>query len=260
MQRLSLSTTKKLNNGIEIPILGLGVWQMARGQETEEAVRRALEVGYRHIDTAKLYRNEESVGKAVLESPLPREDVFITTKLWSTDAFDVEGAFATSLQKLGLGYVDLYLIHWPVPLFGNRVWKQLERLYDQKLVRAIGVSNYNVSQLKELLAFANVPPAVNQVEFNAFNHYREMLDYCTAHQIALEAYSPLTRGTQLDDERLVKIGMHYGKNPAHVLLRWVIEKGAIAIPKSSNAQRIGENADIFDFELTKEDTFTLDNL
>jgi diketogulonate reductase-like aldo/keto reductase len=197
---LTLDARKKLNNGSEIPILGLGVWQMAQGVETESAVTWALTSGYRHIDTATLYRNEESVGEAIKRSGIPREEVFLATKLWPTDAFDVEAAFEASMQKLDLGYIDLYLIHWPVPLLGGRTWKKMEELYDQKLARAIGVSNYSISQIEELLRGANTPPTINQIEMNPFAYERDLIEFCEKNDIAVEAYSPLTRGVRLDDE------------------------------------------------------------
>lgn len=257
---ITRQTRIKLNNGSEIPLLGLGVWQMAKGQETEQAVDWALKSGYRHIDTAKLYRNEESVGKAVKDSAIPREEIFITTKLWPTDAFDVDSAFETSLQKLGLEYIDLYLVHWPVPLLGSRTWKRLEALYDQKLARAIGVSNYSQSQLQELLRDANVPPVVNQIEFNPFAYEKDLLVYCQSNDIAVEAYSPLTRGVRLDDDTMGKIAMQHTKTPAQVMLRWALQKNVIIIPKSSNKDRIQENADVFDFELSEEEIRRIDSL
>jgi diketogulonate reductase-like aldo/keto reductase len=258
--KLSPTTRTPLNSGGTIPVLGLGVWQMARGTETEQAVDWALKEGYRHIDTAKLYRNEESVGKAVLDSGIPRADIFITTKLWPTDAFDVETAFEASLKKLGTGYIDLYLVHWPVPLLGSRVWKRLEALYDQKLARAIGVSNYTQSQIEELLQDANVPPAVNQIEFNPFAYERDLVEYCQEKGIVIEAYSPLTRGVRLDDETVAKIAMQHAKTPAQVMLRWALQKNVIIIPKSSNKERIKENSDVFDFELSEEEMRRIDSL
>ena len=257
---ITRQTKTKLNNGVEIPVLGLGVWQMAKGAETEQAVDWALKAGYRHIDTAKLYRNEESVGKAVLESSIPRKEVFITTKLWATDAFDVDSAFETSLQKLGTPYIDLYLIHWPVPLLGSRTWKRLEALYDQKLVRAIGVSNYSIPQIEELLRDAHTPPVINQIEFNPFAFEKDLVAFCQSKDIAIEAYSPLTRGVHLDDETIAKIAMQHSKSPAQVMLRWALQKNVIIIPKSSNKERIKENADIFDFELADDEMRRVDSL
>jgi diketogulonate reductase-like aldo/keto reductase len=257
---LTRTATKKLTSGTEIPVLGLGVWQMAQGAETELAVTWALEAGYRHIDTATLYRNEESVGEAVRKSGIPREEIFITTKLWTTDAFDVESAFEASMQKLDLGYIDLYLIHWPVPLLGGRTWKKLEELYDQKLARAIGVSNYSTSQIEELLRDAHVPPAVNQIELNPFAYERDLIGYCQTHDIAIEAYSPLTRGVRLDDDTIGKIATQHSKTPAQVMLRWALQKGAIILPKSSKKQRIEENANVFNFDLNEDNMRRIDTL
>jgi diketogulonate reductase-like aldo/keto reductase len=257
---LTLQSRIKLNNGREIPLLGLGVWQIANGNETTQAVTWALEAGYRHVDTAKLYKNEESVGEAVRKSGIPREDIFITTKLWPTDAFDVEAAFDASMKRLDISYIDLYLIHWPVPLLGGRTWKKLEKLYDQKLARSIGVSNYSISQLEELLQGANTVPAVNQIEFNPFSYERDLVDFCDRHNILVEAYSPLTRGVRLDDETIGKLAMRHAKSPAQIMLRWAVQKGAIVIPKSANKGRIEENTHLFDFELTDDEMRRIDSL
>ena len=260
MPALTHNTRLPLSSGASIPILGLGVWQIAPGEDTERAVAWALKAGYRHIDTATLYANEESVGKAIRESGIPREEIFVTTKLWPTDAFMVDEAFERSLKKLGLDYVDLYLVHWPIPLLGERTWKHMEGLYRQRLSHTIGVSNYSRSQLENLLRHASVPPAVNQIECNPFSYEKDLLDFCQANSIVVEAYSPLTRGLHLDDETIAKVAMQYRKSPAQVLLRWALQKGTVVIPKSSKKERIEENAEIFDFELNDEDMRRLDSL
>ena len=257
---MTLNSQLPLNNGGVIPVLGLGVWQIPPGDETYKAVSLALEAGYRHIDTARLYSNEESVGAAIKESTVPRDEVFVTTKLWPTDAFDVERAFDTSLKKLGLEYVDLYLIHWPIPLLGRRTWKSMEGLVEKKSLRAIGVSNYSLSQLQELLATCDIPPAVNQIEFNPFSYENDLLDFCMQKGIVVEAYSPLTRGMHLDDATINKIAMHHKRTPAQVMLRWALQKGTVVIPKSSNQDRIVENADIFTFDLTEDDMRRIDSI
>ena len=255
-----MNKTITLSNGIEMPLLGLGTWKMGDGGEVEGAVRAALEIGYRLIDTAKLYGNEAGVGRAIRDSSIPRGEIFVTTKLWPTDFFDPEKAFHASVERLGLDYVDLYLIHWPIPLMPKSVWLSLEKIYAQKHARAIGVSNYSVNDIEALLSYASVVPAVNQVKFSPFDFKKDVLEFCSGKRIVLEAYSPLTRGGHLDDPSIALIAKRYGKSPAQVMLRWCIQHGVIAIPKSSHPARIQENADIFDFELSSEDMHTLDSL
>jgi diketogulonate reductase-like aldo/keto reductase len=245
-----------------MPWLGLGVYQAAPGFVAQAAVGEALRVGYRLIDTAKLYRNEADVGNAVRESGIPREEIFVTTKLWNSDhGYDAAlRAFDRSLDQLGLDYVDLYLIHWPVAGPRRETWRALETIYTQGRARAVGVSNYMVHHLSELLEEAQVPPAVDQVEMNPFLPQRELQAYCRDHGIRLEAYSPLTKGYRLSDRRLAAVGRRYNKTPAQVLLRWCLQAGAVAIPKSVRPKRIRENADIFDFSLDAEDLRVLDAL
>ena len=257
---LSMRTTIRLNNGRGMPVLGLGVWSMAEGAETEQAVLWALEAGYRLIDTAKIYGNEASVGRAVRKGGIAREEIFITTKLWPSDFLSVRSAFQRSLDKLGLAYIDLYLIHWPVPLMKNRIWKEFEKIYAAGLVRSIGVSNYNVKQLEALAAAADIPPAVNQVLFHPFSYKKELLDYCKSKNIALEAYSPLARGRKLNDHVIAGIAGKYGKAPAQIMIRWSLQHGLIPIPKSSNQKRIFENTKVFDFHIENDDMKVLDNL
>lgn len=256
---LTIKSTVTLNNGVNMPLLGLGVYQ-AVGREGEQAVTWALEVGYRHIDTAKFYGNEVEVGRAVRQSGISREEVFIVTKLWNSDhGYDrARTAFHESRQRLDLGAVDLYLIHWPVSAQRGESWRALEDLYAEGQMRAIGVSNYTIPHLEELLATARVVPAVNQVEFHPWLYQRELLEFCRAHGIQLEAYSPLTKGERLRDPRLTEIARKYGKTPAQILIRWCLQHEVVVIPKSSNPQRIRENADVYDFEISAEDMCRLD--
>ncbi|WNG27074.1 aldo/keto reductase [Cystobacter fuscus] len=259
---LNLQSTVTLNNGVEIPRLGLGVYLASRGEETRQAVRSALAAGYRHIDTARVYGNERDVGAAVRESGLPREDIFVTTKLWNSDqGYDSAlQACARSLKELGLEYVDLYLIHWPVQ--GRRLdsWRALETLLRDGRCRAIGVSNFMEHHLDELLARAQVVPAVNQVEQHPFLHQPSLLRHCADKGIAVEAYSPLTKGLRLTDPRLVEVARRHGRSTAQVLIRWCLQHGMIVIPKSAHAARIRENATVYDFSLSPEDMRQLDGL
>jgi diketogulonate reductase-like aldo/keto reductase len=248
--------TLALADGTEIPVLGLGVWQMAAGRETEQAVEWSLDAGYRLIDTASLYRNEASVGAALRRSGLPREQVFVTTKLMPTHA-SATRELAKSLERLGLDYVDLYLIHWPVPLVSARYWRQLESLHEQGLARAIGVSNYGRDHLE---AMSGETPAVNQVQFSPFHFRRRLLDYCVERGIVFEAYSPLERGRAVSDPTVTEVAERLDRTPAQVLLRWAIQHRAVVIPKSSREERIRSNARVFDFELDDADMRRLDAL
>lgn len=249
--------TIALNNGLTMPLLGLGTWKMSDA-EAEAAVRFALEAGYRLIDTATLYGNEKGVGKAIRESGIAREEIFLTTKLWPTDFAHPEKAFEKSLSLLGLNYVDLYLVHWPVPLMPKKVWLAMEAIYASKKARAIGVSNYSSGDIEKLLGYASVVPAANQIKFSPFDFEKDTLDYCRGKGIVLEAYSPLTRGTHLKDATVAAIAHQYGKSPAQVMIRWCIEHEVVAIPKSSHPERIKENFDVFDFSLSSQDMQVLD--
>jgi diketogulonate reductase-like aldo/keto reductase len=251
--------TRTLASGAEMPVLGLGVWQMAAGTETEQAVEWALEAGYRLIDTAALYRNEKSVGAALRRSGLPREQVFVTTKLMPAHV-RASRELAKSLERLGLDYVDLYLIHWPIPFRNTHVWHELEALQEQGLAREIGVSNFGTDKLASLIRNARRVPAVNQVHFSPFHYRRRLLDYCLEHGIAFEAYSPLEQGRGVRDPTIREVAEHVGRAPAQVLLRWAIQHQAVVIPKSSNRERIRSNAQVFDFELTEDDMRALDAL
>ena len=251
--------TVRLRGGTEMPVLGLGVWQMAAGRETEQAVEWALEAGYRLVDTASLYRNEESVGAALRRSGLPRDEVFVTTKLLPQHT-SAANELRQSLQRLGLDYVDLYLIHWPIPLLAGRAWRQLTSLQAKGLARSIGVSNYGRGRLKRLDDGPSPAPAVNQVQFNPFRFRRRLLDYCLEHEIVFEAYSPLARGKGLQNPVVIDVGRRLGRTPTQITLRWAIQHGAVVIPKSSRQDRIRSNAELFDFELGEDDMRRLDAL
>lgn len=251
--------TIKLNNGVKIPQLGLGVWQ-ARIQ----AIHWALEAGYRLIDTARIYGNEAEVGDAIRSSGLKREEVFVTTKLWRDDAAGgyekTLRAFDESLKRLGFDYVDLYLIHWPNFEGRKEAWRALEHIHDQGLAKAIGVSNYTVKHLEEMNEYVKGMPAVNQVEFHPFLYQQELLEYSTRRKIVTEAYSPLARGEKLRDKAISEIANRIGKTNAQVMLRWSVQQGLVVIPKSVHRDRILENSQVFDFELSSADMKTLDAL
>ncbi|KAK7195343.1 prostaglandin f2-alpha synthase/D-arabinose dehydrogenase [Novymonas esmeraldas] len=263
-------TVVTLSNGVAMPQFGLGVWQSPVGEATENAVKWALQAGYRHIDTAAIYRNEESVGAGLRASGVPREEVFITTKLWNTDQGyeSTLAAFEESRRKLGLEYVDLYLIHWPrgaaiLAKDGKKyldTWRAFEKLYADKKVRAIGVSNFNIHHLEDVFAMATVTPMVNQVELHPLNNQAELRAFCDTKKIYVEAWSPLGQGKLLTDPTLTAIGEKYKKSAAQVMLRWDIQHNLITIPKSVNKERIEENAKVFDFELSAEDMATIDAL
>jgi diketogulonate reductase-like aldo/keto reductase len=254
--------TLALNTGARIPQVGLGVWQSARGESTLSAVGAALRLGYGHVDTARIYGNEAEVGEAVRSSGLPRSEIFVTTKLWNADqGFDhALRAFDASLERLGLEYVDLYLIHWPVA--GQRLhsWRALERIFGEGRARSIGVSNFLVPHLEELLAHAKVVPAVDQIEVHPFLQHRDTRAFCAAHGIVVEAYSPLTHGERLRDATVTKVAKRVGRSNAQVLLRWGIQHGMVVLPKSVKEARIAENLAVFDFELDGEAMATLDAL
>lgn len=246
--------TTILNNGIEMPLLGLGVFDMY-GQEAETAVSNALEVGYRLIDTAAMYTNEVEIGNAIRSSKVPRQEIFLTTKVHNSDqGFDSTlRAFEVSAKKLNAEYIDLYLVHWPIRRGRKETWKALERLYAEKRVRAIGVSNYLLPFLEELWQYAEVVPVVNQVEFSPYLFLEDLLKECQQRKIVLQAYSPLVRGLRMSAPKLVAIAEKYGKSPAQIILRWAIQLGVSAIPKTVNLARLKENFDIFDFAILEED-------
>ena len=261
MEEIRIDTKVKLNNGVEIPIFGLGTYQSLSGKETQEAVLVALKAGYRLIDTASMYENEEDVGEAFRKSGIPREEVCITTKLWNSDhGYDPAiAAFEKSRKRLGLSYIDLYLIHWPVEGLRNESWKAFETLQKSGKCRAIGVSNYMIWHLEELLNNSSTIPAVNQVEFSPYLYQKDLLEFCRNHDIQLEAYSPLTKGYKLNDQKLVDVASKYSKSPAQILVRWALQKEVVVIPKSSRKERIYENSDVFDFTISPEDMSLLDS-
>ncbi|MBN1891616.1 MAG: aldo/keto reductase [Clostridiales bacterium] len=248
---MNIQSTVKLNNGVNIPRLGLGVFLIEDGKETEYSVRTALEAGYRHIDTAKAYGNEAAVGKAVRESGIPREEIFVTTKLWNTALREgnEEAEFYASLKRLGFDYIDLYLIHWPVKEGYVRAWSVLEKLYAKGLARAIGLSNFNPHHLETLEQTATVTPAVNQIELHPLFSQETVCEYFRAKGIAIEAWSPLGRGALLTDPVVKRIAGEIDRTPAQVLLRWHLQRDHIVIPKSVRKERIYENAALFDFYL-----------
>jgi len=254
-------STVTLAGGVEMPVLGLGVWQTATGDETRNAVKAALEAGIRLVDTARIYHNEADVGAAIREAGVPKERIFVTTKLWNSDhGYDrTLRACDQSLARLGLEQLDLYLVHWPAP--GRRdSWRAMERLLADGKTRAIGVSNYTIRHLEELLGECRIAPSVNQVELNPFLYQRELVDYCRAHRIQVEAYGPLVRGHRMDHPVLVRVARKHGRSPAQVLIRWGIEHELVTIPKSARPERIRENADVFGFSLDGEDRGALDAL
>jgi methylglyoxal/glyoxal reductase len=257
----------RLNNEVEIPRLGLGVYQSPPGRITQRVVRYALNIGYQHIDTAYIYGNESDIGKAVLESGISRDEVFVTTKLWNTRDVGYDSAVKAckqSLLRLGLTYIDLYLIHWPVQGIGNNtieIWKAMVNLLREGKARAIGVSNFSIDDLKQILNDSDTVPAVNQVEFHPFLYQKDLLLFCEKNGIQLEAYSPLTRGRRLNHPTVINIAKKYdNKTPAQILIRWSLQHDLVVIPKSVHEERILENSQVFDFELEDEDMKHLDSL
>jgi len=247
-----------LTGGVEMPLLGLGVWQSQPGRETADAVRFALEAGYRHVDTAQAYGNEESVGTALLETGIPREELFITTKFYPGSE-DPEREAEESLRRLGVDQIDLYLVHWPQG-GPTRAWAGMQRTLERGLTRAIGVSNFDVDELEALLAVADAPPVVNQIQLSPFQFRRALVEACEDRDVAVEAYSPLTTGRDLGDPTVAEVAQRVGRTPAQVLIRWGLERDVIEIPKSVRRERIEENAQVFDFALTPDDLDALDAL
>ena len=244
-----------LNDGREMPLLGLGVYKATEDEELKQAISSAVSWGYRLIDTASFYKNEEGVGKGIQALDIPREDLFVTTKIWNTAQRigDIEDSFNRSLERLGLDYVDLYLIHWPVlRCFGN-TWKAMEKLREEGKVKSIGVSNFSIQDLELLKTVSDVVPAVNQVEFHPFFNHPELKAYCQENGIALQAYAPLARGAYLNSPLMIEIGKNHQKSPAQVGLRWLVQQGIGVIPKSVHEERLAENSQIFDFVLSDEE-------
>lgn len=244
-----------LNDGREIPLLGLGVYKATDDLELKQAISDAVSSGYRLIDTASFYKNEEGVGKGIQALDLPRENLFVTTKIWNTAQRigDIEDSFNRSLERLGLDYVDLYLIHWPVPgCFGN-TWKVMEKLRADGKAKSIGVSNFSIADLELLKTVSDVVPAVNQVEFHPLFNHPELKAYCEERGIVLQAYAPLARGAYLKSPLMLEIGKTHEKTPAQVGLRWLVQQGISVIPKSVHKERLEENSQIFDFALSDEE-------
>ncbi|SEM71722.1 Aldo/keto reductase [Paenisporosarcina quisquiliarum] len=262
----NLKSTKTLHNGVEMPLLGLGVFRVEDGQELIDAVKIAIKHGYRSIDTASIYGNEVGVGqgirKGIEEGNVAREELFITSKVWNSELGYEEtiAAYEESLAKLGLEYLDLYLIHWPVEGKFKEAWKALETLYKEGRVKAIGVSNFQIHHLEELMMDAEINPMVNQVEYHPRLTQKELQKFCKEQNIQLEAWSPLMAGQLLDNEELQEIASRYGKSVAQIIVRWDLQNDVITIPKSTKEHRIIENADVFDFELTKEDMDQINQL
>ncbi|CEG22087.1 Glyoxal reductase [Planococcus massiliensis] len=258
----SLQDTVTLNNGVKMPIMGLGVFKVEDGNVVTEAVKAAIQNGYRSIDTASFYDNEAGVGKGIKESGVPREDLFITTKVWNSDHGyeNTLKAFDISLEKLGLEYLDLYLIHWPVRGKYVETWKALEKLYQEGKVKAIGVSNFNIHHLEDILREGEVKPVINQVEYHPHLTQVELREFCELEGIQLEAWSPLKKGELLGDPVIQRLAEKHQKTPAQIILRWDIQNNVLTIPKSIKEHRIIENADIFDFSLEEEDMQEINGL
>jgi len=259
---VSLSSTLKLNNGVDIPLLGLGVFKSAEGDETYNAVGYALEAGYRHIDTAAVYGNERSVGRAIKDSGIKRGDIFVTTKLWNEDMRRGRQyeAFEESLEKLGLDYVDLYLIHWPVKGEYVKSWKVLERIYKEGRARAVGVSNFHIHHLDDIFAASELVPAVNQVECHPWLTQDALVEYTQGKGIVFEPWSPLGAGQLVENETLKAIAGKYGKTVPQLILKWGLQRGFVNIPKSVNKERIVQNAQIFDFTVSEPDMAAISKL
>lgn len=252
----------KLNTGAEMPLLGLGVYKAAAENEVENAIRCAFESGYRLIDTASAYKNEDGVGRAVKFSALPRNEIFVTTKVWNNAQRmgNIEGAFSRSLERLQLDYVDLYLIHWPVPGCYLDTWSHLEEIYESRRAHAIGVSNFEIHHLEELFKASGIVPAVNQIEFHPLWNQSDLFAYCKERGIAVQAYAPLARGAYLNHELLAEIAATHEKTTAQIGLRWSVQKGISVIPKSTRDDRIIANSQIFDFELSDDEMRAIDGM
>jgi methylglyoxal/glyoxal reductase len=261
-----LQDTTTLNNGVKMPWFGLGVFKVEEGPELINAVKSAIKHGYRSIDTAAIYENEEGVGQgireAIEETGISREDLFVTSKVWNADLGyeSTIAAYETSLAKLGLDYLDLYLIHWPVEGKYKEAWRALETLYKEGRVKAIGVSNFQIHHLEDLMKDAGIKPVINQVEYHPRLTQKELQAFCQKHDIQLEAWSPLMQGQLLENDVLQEIAHKYGKSVAQVILRWDLQNGVVTIPKSTKEHRIIENSSVFDFELTQEDMERIDGL
>ncbi len=259
---MPLAPTVRLNDGAEMPRLGVGVYQMRPGATTRKAVAKALELGYRLVDTAALYGNEADVGKAVRESGIARRELFVTTKLWNTDqGYDSAlRAFDASMERLGLEQVDLYLIHYPVPGVRRESWRALEAIAKSGRARSIGVSNYQLRHLEELLGEGRTVPAVNQIELSPFNWQRDLVEYCRKHGIVVEAYAPLTAGDKIRDPALTALAKRAGRTNAQLLVRWSLQHDLVAIPKATSEAHLRENLGALEFELSADEMVALDAL
>ncbi len=259
---LNLNSRIKLNNGLEMPVFGFGTYKLTGEKMVKDSVTAALEAGYRLIDTAQMYGNEQYVGETIRESGIPREEIFVMTKL-DNDQHGYDNAkisFEESMNRLGLGYIDLFLIHWPVEGLRLESWRALVDIYSRGEVKAIGVSNYTVRHLKELFKDSDMKPVVNQVEFNPFNYQDRLLSFCTVQGIRMQGYTPLSRTNKFNNPVVQDISAKYLKTPAQVFLRWAVQHGVIPIPKSLHKERIKENCDIFDFSIEDEDMEKLNSL
>ncbi|WP_222982759.1 aldo/keto reductase [Flagellimonas meishanensis] len=256
-----LQGTFQLHNGVQMPYFGLGVYLSKDGNEVISAVKNALDHGYRHIDTASIYNNEEGVGEGIKQSNVGRGDIFLVSKVWNTDqGYDTTlRAFDASLERLGTDYLDLYLIHWPKEK-SRETWKAMERLYQEKRVRAIGISNFLKHHVEDLLVEADIVPMVNQMEFHPYLVQQELVDFCHSKGIQYEAWSPLMQGHIFDLDNMKQLAEKYKKSIAQIVLRWDLQKGVVTIPKSSKKDRIIANADLFDFEINNQDMQLLDSL
>ena len=261
-KELAIDSRVSLSDGNSMPLLGLGTWAAQPGGETRDAVAFALETGYRHIDTAKMYGNEQDVGEAVRQSSIPRQEIFVTTKLWDSDQGyqSANNAFDRSMDQLGLEYIDLYLIHWPVEKLRNDSWRALNEIKESGRTRSIGVSNFSHKHLQELYSYSDIRPVVNQIELSPFLQQPLIASFCRSENIQLTGYCPLAKGRRFDEPVLADIAEQHGKSPAQVMIRWALQNRQAVIPKSSNPKRIVQNADIFDFQIGVDEMVRLDGL
>jgi len=253
---------RQLSNGVEIPIVGFGTYKLQNeNNEACNIIKEAIDLGYRSIDTASFYNNEEGIGKGIRESGIPRDELFVTTKVWiDDDGYEnTINAFNKSLDKLGLEYIDLYLVHWPTENI-TETWRAMEYLYKEKKVRSIGVCNFTVKQIEEIIGFSEINPMVNQVEIHPKRSEKELLKVCKRHNIVVQAWSPMMRGQLSSNTIIKKLSQKYNKSEAQIILRWHLQNNVIAIPKTSKPNRIKENIDIFDFEIEKEDIDEIDSI